>query len=130
MPRLVALVKGRVQGVGYRAFAQKKALELGLSGYAENLPDGRVEVVAEGPKEALELFLHHLKQGPRLARVEAVEVQWGEEAGLKGFHVYCAQAWGRTPRSSRARARASLSSLSPVPLRADTGTPPRRSPRK
>ena len=61
MPRLVALVKGRVQGVGYRAFAQKKALELGLSGYAENLPDGRVE---------------------------AVEVQWGEEAGLKGFHVY------------------------------------------
>ena len=73
MPRLVALVKGRVQGVGYRAFAQKKALELGLSGYAENLPDGRVEVV---------------KQGPRLARVEAVEVQWGEEAGLKGFHVY------------------------------------------
>ena len=70
MPRLVALVKGRVQGVGYRAFAQKKALELGLSGYAENLPDGRVEVVAEGPKEALELFLHHLKQGPRLARVE------------------------------------------------------------
>ena len=81
MPRLVALVKGRVQGVGYRAFAQKKALELGL-------PDGRVEVVAEGPKEALELFLHHLKQGPRLARVEAVEVQWGEEAGLKGFHVY------------------------------------------
>ena len=58
MPRLVALVKGRVQGV------------------------------AEGPKEALELFLHHLKQGPRLARVEAVEVQWGEEAGLKGFHVY------------------------------------------
>ena len=88
MPRLVALVKGRVQGVGYRAFAQKKALELGLSGYAENLPDGRVEVVAEGPKEALELFLHHLKQGPRLARVEAGEVQWGEEAGLKGFHVY------------------------------------------
>ena len=69
MPRLVALVKGRVQGVGYRAFAQKKALELGLSGYAENLPDGRVEVVAEGPKEALELFLHHLKQGPRLAVV-------------------------------------------------------------
>ncbi|GAB5602078.1 acylphosphatase [Thermus sp. FJN-A] len=88
MPRLVALVKGRVQGVGYRAFAQKKALELGLSGYAENLPDGRVEVVAEGPEEDLLAFLHHLKQGPRLARVEAVEVQWGKEAGLKGFHVY------------------------------------------
>lgn len=88
MPRLVALVRGRVQGVGYRAFVQKKALELGLSGYAENLPDGRVEVVAEGPKEDLEALLHHLKQGPGLARVEGVEVQWAEEAGLKGFYVY------------------------------------------
>jgi len=88
MPRLVALVKGRVQGVGYRAFAQKKALELGLSGYAENLPDGRVEVVAEGPEEDLRAFLHHLKQGPRLARVEGVEVQWAEETGLRGFYVY------------------------------------------
>ena len=53
MPRLVALVKGRVQGVGYRAFAQKKALELGLSGYAENLPDGRVEIVFDEPVRAL-----------------------------------------------------------------------------
>ncbi|WP_135255599.1 acylphosphatase [Thermus caldilimi] len=88
MPRLVALIKGRVQGVGYRAFAQKKALELGLSGYAENLPDGRVEVVAEGPKEDLLTLLHHLKQGPRLSRVEEVEVQWAEETGLKGFYVY------------------------------------------
>ncbi|MFD3004999.1 acylphosphatase [Thermus tengchongensis] len=88
MPRLVALVKGRVQGVGYRAFAQKKALELGLSGYAENLPDGRVEVVAEGPKEDLLVFLRHLQEGPRLARVEGVEVQWAEETGLKGFYVY------------------------------------------
>ncbi|MEN2982453.1 MAG: acylphosphatase [Thermus sp.] len=88
MPRLVALVKGRVQGVGYRAFAQRKALELGLSGYAENLPDGRVEVVAEGPEEELRAFLHHLRQGPRLARVEAVEAMWAEETGLKGFHVY------------------------------------------
>ncbi|GGM91179.1 acylphosphatase [Thermus composti] len=88
MPRLLALVKGKVQGVGYRAFAQRKALELGLSGYAENLPDGRVEVVAEGPKEDLEVFLQHLRQGPRLARVEEVEVHWAEEAGLKGFHVY------------------------------------------
>ncbi|GAA5335457.1 acylphosphatase [Thermus hydrothermalis] len=74
--------------MGYRAFAQKKALELGLSGYAENLPDGRVEVVAEGPEEELRAFLHHLKQGPRLARVDEVEVQWAEATGLKGFHVY------------------------------------------
>lgn len=88
MPRLVALVQGRVQGVGYRAFARKKALELGLSGYAENLPDGRVEVVAEGPEEELRAFLHHLRQGPRLAQVEGVEVQWTEATGLQGFYVY------------------------------------------
>jgi acylphosphatase len=48
MQRITVLVSGRVQGIGYRNFTRKKALELGLSGYAENLPDGRVEVVAEG----------------------------------------------------------------------------------
>ncbi len=86
--RLVALVSGRVQGVGYRAFVRQKARELGLSGYAENLPDGRVEVVAEGEEEDLKLLLHFLKRGPRLAEVAGVEVQWGEPAGLRGFHVY------------------------------------------
>ncbi len=86
--RLVALVSGRVQGVGYRAFARRKAEELGLSGYAENLPDGRVEVVAEGEEEDLQLFLEFLKRGPRLAQVEAVDTTWAEPAGLRGFHVY------------------------------------------
>jgi len=86
--RLVALVSGRVQGVGYRAFAQRKARELGLTGYAENLPDGRVEVVAEGEEEDLKLFLEFLKRGPRLAEVEAVDVTWSEPVGMKGFHVY------------------------------------------
>ncbi len=88
MTRIVALVSGNVQGVGYRAFAQRKAQELGLSGYAENLRDGRVEVVAEGPKEDLEQFLRFLRQGPRLARVEQVEAQWSEATGLRGFLTY------------------------------------------
>ncbi|RDI96456.1 acylphosphatase [Meiothermus sp. QL-1] len=88
MRRVTVLVRGRVQGVGYRYFARQKALELGLSGYAENLTDGRVEVVAEGEEAHLELFLHHLRQGPREARVEGLEVQWGEAAGLRGFQVY------------------------------------------
>ncbi|WP_018467353.1 acylphosphatase [Calidithermus timidus] len=88
MTRIVALVSGDVQGVGYRAFAQRKAKELGLSGYAENLRDGRVEVVAEGPREELEQFLRFLRQGPRLARVEQVEVQWSEATGLRGFLTY------------------------------------------
>ena len=86
--RIVALVSGRVQGVGYRAFAKRKAEELGLSGYAENLPDGRVEVVAEGEEEDLKLFIEFLKRGPRLARVEEVDVTWSEPVGMKGFHVY------------------------------------------
>ena len=86
--RIVALVSGRVQGVGFRAFAKRKAEELGLSGYAENLPDGRVEVVAEGEEEDLKLFIEFLKRGPRLARVESVDVTWAEPVGMKGFHVY------------------------------------------
>ena len=82
------LGEGKGTGGGLPGLAQKKALELGLSGYAENLPDGRVEVVAEGPEEDLKAVLHHLKQGPRLARVDEVEVHWAEETGLKGFYVY------------------------------------------
>ncbi len=86
--RLVALVSGRVQGVGYRAFAQRKARELGLTGYAENLPDGRVEVVAEGEEDDLKRFLEFLKQGPRLAEVASIDVTWSEPVGMQGFHVY------------------------------------------
>ncbi len=86
--RLVALVSGRVQGVGYRAFAQRKARELGLTGYAENLPDGRVEVVAEGEEDDLKRFLEFLKQGPRLAEVTSIDVTWSEPVGMQGFHVY------------------------------------------
>jgi len=82
------LVSGQVQGVGYRAFARKHALELGLAGYAENLPDGRVEVVAEGPEDALEHLLHFLRQGPRLSRVEDVDVLWSEPVGMSDFHTY------------------------------------------
>ncbi len=82
------MVSGQVQGVGYRAFARKHALELGLAGYAENLPDGRVEVVAEGPEDALEHLLHFLRQGPRLSRVEDVDVLWSEPVGMSDFHTY------------------------------------------
>jgi acylphosphatase len=88
MRRVAVLVSGKVQGVGYRAFAQAKAWELGLSGYAENLPDGRVEVVAEGPEDELQRFLELLAQGPRAARVEHLEVQWSEATGLIGFRTY------------------------------------------
>ncbi|AWR86515.1 acylphosphatase [Meiothermus taiwanensis] len=88
MFRITVLVSGRVQGVGYRYFTRKKALELGLSGYAENLSDGRVEVVAEGEKTDLELLIHHLRQGPRGALVEQIDVQWSKAAGLQGFQIF------------------------------------------
>lgn len=88
MQRITVLVSGLVQGVGYRYFTRKKAFELGLSGYAENLPDGRVEVVAEGERIHLEHLIHHLRQGPRGAKVARVDVQWSEATGLKGFQTF------------------------------------------
>jgi acylphosphatase len=65
-------VSGRVQGVWYRAFAQEKARELGISGYAKNLPDGRVEVLACGSDNALEKLRQWLWQGPSHAKVDHV----------------------------------------------------------
>jgi len=86
--RMRAIVKGIVQGVGYRFFVEDRAYELGLTGYVRNLPDGTVEVVAEGDKEVLELLLEHLRRGPRSARVTDVEVEWGEATGeFKDFRI-------------------------------------------
>lgn len=86
--RLSALVTGEVQGVGYRAFVRRLALDAGLAGYAENLSDGRVEVIAEGPEEELVALLLHLRRGPAHAAVTAVDESWGEASGLNGFQSY------------------------------------------
>ena len=69
-------VEGRVQGVGYRAFTQKAAGRLGITGGVKNLPDGRVEILAEGPRVTLDELLKILRQGPPLSRVSDVLVQW------------------------------------------------------
>jgi acylphosphatase len=82
--RLRAIVRGRVQGVGYRYFVQMAAIGLHLDGRVANLPDGSVEVVAEGSRDALEQFISALWQGPRSARVEAVEEHWSEPTGEFG----------------------------------------------
>lgn len=66
------VVSGRVQGVGYRFFADEAARVEGLSGWVRNLPDGRVEARAEGDLEAVERFARHLARGPAGARVESV----------------------------------------------------------
>jgi acylphosphatase len=68
-------VSGRVQGVFYRASAAQRANELGLSGFARNLPDGRVEVLAVGPAEALQQFTDWLAVGPTAARVSEVRIE-------------------------------------------------------
>ncbi|AKH16217.1 acylphosphatase [Deinococcus grandis] len=86
--RLTALITGTVQGVGYRRYVQRYARDLNLAGYAENLSDGRVEVVAEGHKDDLARLLHWLRRGPPHARVQDVQTQQSEATGLKDFHLY------------------------------------------
>ena len=66
------LVAGRVQGVGYRNFARHYARKMGLTGYASNLADGRVEVEADGPEQALLQLEVMLRRGPPLARVAEI----------------------------------------------------------
>jgi acylphosphatase len=67
------LIRGDVQGVGYRFFAQRAAARHQVTGYVRNLEDGRVEAWAEGPAERVEAFKHDLATGPRLSYVEHVE---------------------------------------------------------
>jgi acylphosphatase len=67
------LIKGNVQGVGFRYFAQRAAARHQVRGYVRNLDDGRVEAFAEGPEKAVELFGLDLAAGPTYSRVEEVE---------------------------------------------------------
>ncbi|BCX14351.1 MAG: acylphosphatase [Patescibacteria group bacterium] len=72
-------VSGRVQGVFFRAFILKKARELGLFGWVGNLKDGRVKIVAQGEKEALEKLIEYAKVGSPLARVSKVNFVWSDD---------------------------------------------------
>jgi acylphosphatase len=73
--RLKAVVKGEVQGVGFRWAVERQASRLGLTGYAENLPDGTVRVEAEGDPDRLDLLEAFLHQGPRWAEVASVDTR-------------------------------------------------------
>jgi acylphosphatase len=75
-----AVVRGSVQGVYYRASTVEEARALRLAGYARNLPDGSVEVVAAGPPDDLEQFIDYLHRGPNLARVTGVELDWNDRS--------------------------------------------------
>ena len=70
-----ALVRGRVQGVWYRASTAERASELGVKGHARNLADGSVEVLAVGKSEAVEALLAWLREGPPMARVDDVSIE-------------------------------------------------------
>lgn len=78
------MIHGRVQGVGYRFFARERASELGITGYARNLPSGDVEVVAEGDEDALITYLEMLREGPDWASVSSVDVSWEPPLGEEG----------------------------------------------
>jgi len=86
--RLVAIVYGRVQGVGFRWWTRRRATELGLGGHARNLPDGRVEVVADGPRPACGRLLELLRSGSTPGAVDRVTERWeattGDSSGSGG----------------------------------------------
>jgi acylphosphatase len=88
MERLHAIVRGDVQGVGFRYFVQRRAQQLGLRGWVRNNDDGTVELVAEGTRQQLEELKRALEEGPRLARVDRVETRWSEATGtLERFEL-------------------------------------------
>ena len=81
------VVNGRVQGVGYRYYVMREAAALGVSGFARNLPDGRVEVVGEGDDASLVTFEERLREGPSFAEVKDLERAPIAPRADQGFHI-------------------------------------------
>jgi len=81
------VVQGRVQGVWFRGATEKRARALGLAGWVRNRPDGKVEAVFEGARDAVEAALAFCRTGPPAARVEQVDVADEPPEGLDGFRV-------------------------------------------
>ncbi|MEM7609328.1 MAG: acylphosphatase [Myxococcota bacterium] len=79
--RIQLIVRGRVQGVYYRATAQREARQNGLTGWVKNRGDGSVEIVAEGEEDAVKDFLSWAQTGPSTARVDKVETKWRSYTG-------------------------------------------------
>jgi acylphosphatase len=79
--RLKLIISGRVQGVCYRWFTRDTSVELGLTGWVRNLPDGTVEAVVEGERDKLEQLLGWCRRGPDLARVTDIQAEWEEGTG-------------------------------------------------
>lgn len=83
-----AFISGRVQGIFYRASAKAEAVKRGLCGWVMNTPEGKVELVVQGPKSDVEDFLDWCRSGPMLADVQHVDVSWeAPEGRLDGFEI-------------------------------------------
>lgn len=80
-------VGGRVQGVGFRFFVQRRARQLGLAGFARNLHDRRLEVAVEGSAVDVQALIDNVREGPTGAMVTDVDVVWEEPAGQSGFLI-------------------------------------------
>ena len=85
--RTHVLISGKVQGVGYRYFTTKKASQLKINGWVQNLPDGRVEAIFEGDRKTVEKMINWCHEGSPSAVVQDVSVEYLEPEGLEGFEV-------------------------------------------
>ena len=83
--RARVVIRGRVQGVFFRAEMRDRARSLGLAGWVRNVPDGTVEAVFEGDRERIDWMLAWCRRGPGLAEVDDIEVVWEEPRGAEGF---------------------------------------------
>ncbi len=81
------IVYGRVQGVFFRASVRDKASQLGLNGYAKNIPDGNVEVVAEGSEDKIKELIEFIKNSPGISKVAGVEIKHKEPENFKNFEI-------------------------------------------
>jgi acylphosphatase len=81
------IVSGRVQGVGFRFFAERAARELAVVGWVRNLPNGAVESVAEGEADAIARYVERLREGPRMGRVTELRVEEIAVSGYRDFEI-------------------------------------------
>ncbi|HHO50775.1 MAG TPA: acylphosphatase [Deltaproteobacteria bacterium] len=87
MTRAEVIIRGHVQGVGYRAWTQRTAQALSLQGWVRNLEDRTVQAVFVGPRATIEEMLQRCHDGPRLAQVEGIEISWRPGDEPSGFEI-------------------------------------------
>ncbi|HSV73773.1 MAG TPA: acylphosphatase [Chthonomonadales bacterium] len=94
MDQVRIVVRGDVQGVGFRFATRRMAAALGLRGYVRNQPDGDVEIVAEGERERLDALVRWARRGPPAAHVEGLDVSYGEGTGAYyAFSIASGGSW-------------------------------------